>query len=80
MEIKNCPHCGGECDLYYQGGRHGYFCWVECCSCGCKSRSFCLGQSVSDDWFDSVPAQRAATVWNRRPDVERVVSLCRTES
>ena len=65
-DIKTCPHCGGESDLYYQGGRHGYFCWVECSSCGCKSRSFSLGVSVPENWDETIPAERAVSVWNRR--------------
>lgn len=75
MEIENCLHCGGLSDLYYQGGKHGYFCWVECSSCGSRSRTFGLGERLCDNWFEQIAAIRAISAWNRK-----VVGECRTES
>lgn len=64
--LKPCPFCNGEADLWANCGRYGYFVFCECSVCSAKSKAFNLGRDLPDDWEDTVAARRARDAWNRR--------------
>ena len=62
--LKKCPFCGGDADYMTQYGRRGYFNWVECITCGCRTKTFSSGEEE----FSLNSTQFAAYAWNRRRD------------
>ena len=72
-ELKPCPFCGGEAELYSMKrdnrkrfGVYHMIAEIRCCGVlGCTAR-------VSQAGFDEKRAfENAATIWNRRTDDER---------
>jgi Lar family restriction alleviation protein len=67
--MKSCPFCGGG-DVYikYNGSKHGRFYYVECDTCGGRTRGVCLAFSRIDDdhEWDNPTAQQVIRLWNRR--------------
>jgi hypothetical protein len=71
---KNCPFCDGS-DIYlkYNGSRYGRYFYVECQTCGGRTRGVCMPnreiptrkESGVDD-FDNRYAVEAMNCWNRR--------------
>lgn len=39
-ELKKCPFCGNEADLWYRSTQYGYIGYAECSVCSAKSRAF----------------------------------------
>ncbi len=66
MELKTCPFCGGEADIWENYGKHGYFTFCECSICSARSKAFSLGRDLSEDWDTTTAARRAIDAWNRR--------------
>lgn len=65
-EIKHCPFCGGEADLWYKWGKHGYLTFVECEICSAQSKPFSLGREIDENWYESASSKKAIAFWNRR--------------
>lgn len=65
-KLKRCPFCGGEANLWENGGRYGYFAYCECSICSASSKSFTIGRDLPDNWGDTNAAKRAVDSWNRR--------------
>lgn len=66
MELKKCPFCGGESDLFSVKGRNGYFVFVQCTMCNSQSKTFSLGSFRSQNWENSQASKNALSVWNTR--------------
>ena len=70
MELKHCPFCGGEADIWRMYGKYGYFMVVKCSVCGASGKTFMDGREDKDDGdptlWETVAARRAAEAWNRR--------------
>lgn len=65
-ELKPCPFCGGEADLWSNEGRNGYFVRCECAVCGSKTKSFFMGPHLPLEWGKTLEAEMAREAWNRR--------------
>lgn len=65
-ELRRCPFCGGEADIWENFGRNGYFTFCECSTCSARSKSFSLGRDLPEDWGNTIAARRATFAWNRR--------------
>lgn len=70
-DLKKCPFCGEEADLWRNFGRYGYFVYVECSICSAKSKSYKFPGELTDDWETTIAARRATDAWNRRAGDER---------
>lgn len=57
--LMKCPFCNGEANFYWREMRYGSIVWVECETCGAKSKAFSMG----DDLNGFVKAGKA---WERR--------------
>ena len=69
LELKPCPFCGSEANLYYVEGKRYYFVLCECEVCGAKTKSFLIGREIDEKtWFETLPAHRAIEAWNRRKE------------
>ena len=66
MELKKCPFCGGEADLFYARGKNGFFVFVQCTMCNSQSKTFGVGKILFDDWVESQASKSAVNVWNTR--------------
>lgn len=66
MELKLCPFCGGEADLWSRYGRNGFFAFCQCAVCSSSAKAFFIGRDRPDDWGESLAAIRAQEAWNRR--------------
>ena len=67
--LKDCPFCGGsDIFLKYNGARHGYFYYVECNTCGGRTRGACLpdGQYSEETEWDNKAARTVELLWNQR--------------
>lgn len=40
MKINNCPACNGPAAIRYTKGLQGFHVWIQCKSCGFKTREF----------------------------------------
>lgn len=65
-EMKPCPFCGHEADLYTNRGKNGYFVYCKCSFCFAQGKTYLLGPKRLDEWENTVPAQRAIDAWNMR--------------
>ena len=70
---ENCPFCGGEPILMYQfsAKRRCYFGWVECQSCGARTRTKeVYGEPGDDGFYGQGAYQRLWYLWSRRDGKE----------
>jgi hypothetical protein len=72
QEFKPCPFCGGK-DIFlkYNGSNHGRFYYVECETCGGRTKGICRPWREIDEDNDPYEwdCQQAMTVkrlWERR--------------
>lgn len=74
-KLKNCPFCGRNDANYYtrQNINGSAFVWVECDTCGAKSRAFSYSGEVKMGVVDygDYGVERSADAWNRRPTDEQ---------
>ena len=79
MEIKPCPFCGGD-DIYtkYNGGKYGRFYYVECSTCGARTRGVLRpwrevpdNRDQDEHEWDCEAAIRAESLWDRRTYAEQ---------
>lgn len=69
MELKVCPHCGGEAELFknYSHKTGSYFTFVKCSMCGSQGKIY---NSYEDPertgWEDNTACQSAVKAWNMR--------------
>lgn len=67
MNIKACPHCGGNSDLntYYSKRAKCYFVHVKCSICGARGKSYTCTDNPQDS-ADNKACEDAITAWNMR--------------
>ena len=67
-ELKPCPFCGHEANIYYRGTRNGIVFYVQCDVCMAQTRVFRAynEDTESDDFWDQLPVLKAIDAWNRR--------------
>lgn len=67
-KLKPCPLCGGEASQISQGGRKGMFGWIECDSCGTRTRAISLygDRDKDEDFYEQFNYDILASIWNRR--------------
>lgn len=67
-ELKPCPFCGYTViTTYSRNGRNGSFAWLECNTCGAKTR--CVSTNIhanEPDFRGSIAEERLMSLWNRR--------------
>lgn len=72
QDMKPCPFCGGtDIFLRYNGSRNGRFYYVECETCGGRTKGVCrpYNSIPKDDdphEWDCHEAQTVTRLWNRR--------------
>lgn len=66
FEIKKCPFCNGDAELYSVKGKHGYFCFVQCSFCGSQGKTYFIGDVRDDDWAETPASNNAIKAWNTR--------------
>ncbi len=65
--LKHCPFCGGNAFFWTRGTRYGYIAWVECETCGGRSKAVSTKMQVDEDGFvESTSARVLKGAWNRR--------------
>lgn len=68
-ELKKCPFCGNEADLWYRSTQYGYIGYAECSVCSAKSRAFSVkNPDKCKDGWDQLGFTRAIDAWNRRSE------------
>lgn len=65
-ELKPCPFCGGQADLWWKHSRIGYFTVVVCSICKSSGKIFSFDDELPNEWESSIEAKRAKQAWNRR--------------
>lgn len=65
-ELKSCPFCGGEADVWVKYGRYGWFAVCECSVCSASGKTFSIGKDCPEEWEETNAAVRAKKAWNRR--------------
>nr|DAR19827.1 MAG TPA: restriction alleviation protein [Caudoviricetes sp.] len=66
IEIYNCPFCGAEANIHYQGYRKGYLVFCKCSLCEAQSKALHSDENPEDvDWLNQ-PCFDAIVRWNRR--------------
>jgi hypothetical protein len=53
-------------DVYYHGGRRGFFVYARCEICNAQAKTFFIGENLPENWTDHVACQNAALAWNNR--------------
>lgn len=69
MEFKACPFCGQDAaTLYrnYSGRLRKYFVWVECDTCGARSKATAEDSDPADENWESAECRRVVGAWNMR--------------
>lgn len=70
---KPCPFCGGR-DVYmkYNGAKNGRFYYIECGTCGGRTRGVCRPYRMIQDpdlhEWDCEQALNVERLWERRAD------------
>ena len=62
-ELKKCPFCGGEADIYRGYGKYGFFVVAECVLCGARTKCFSSGK---DHEYEENAMKNAIFAWNKR--------------
>lgn len=65
-ELKPCPFCGDEANMWCRGTRHGYMIIVKCDLCGAQTKAFWSDTDAADDDWNNQACKMAAKAWNRR--------------
>ena len=67
-ELKPCPFCAGiEIMTFSRSGRKGAFAWVECDTCGAKTRCVSTNTHADEpDFRGSIAEEHLISLWNRR--------------
>ena len=73
-EMKSCPFCGGESvELKHNSAKYGWFYYVECVSCGGRTRGICRPRKELPNYdeedvneWDNRYADTVVMLWNRR--------------
>lgn len=65
-ELKPCPFCGCNADLWSKYAKYGYFLFCQCDFCEARTKGFKLGYDLPEDWANSKAAQKAIEAWNSR--------------
>ena len=67
-KLKPCPFCGGD-DIYtkYNGAKHGRFYYIECNTCGGRTRGACIpfSEAQEHEW-DNRAVNTVTMLWNQR--------------
>ncbi|MBO6266798.1 MAG: Lar family restriction alleviation protein [Synergistaceae bacterium] len=68
-ELKRCPFCGGEADVYSRGGRYGVMVYVKCERCDAQTRvKSAKGSSKDKGFWDQLAVHELENLWNMRVD------------
>ena len=66
-ELKTCPFCGGEAELWARYGKHGYIVFAKCSVCDAQSRcKSAHGDTEDSDFWDQVSVSEVKRLWNFR--------------
>lgn len=74
-DIKNCPFCGGEANLFCEFkiedpndeySPNGYFVKCECETCGARGKEFISLENPADVKWDNMACRDAIKAWNMR--------------
>ena len=76
MEIKKCPFCGGEANLYcnYSTRHRRYFVFVQCCVCHAQSGSRCSYDHPKHDGWENDVCYEVIASWNNRQGGKNEIS------
>lgn len=67
VEVKTCPHCGGEGRVKVWANKYGFLrAFVVCDECGMETRLFC--RERSSDSSDFAFIEEALDSWNARAE------------
>lgn len=67
----NCPFCGGEPIMMYQHSSNGIFGWIECQTCGGRTKTKRVyGVPGDPDFYDQFAYNALWTLWTRRQNEE----------
>lgn len=74
MELKRCPFCGGEADVWWEAGRgkwsDRFFYKVKCNMCGVEGKAFAFFHDgdlsgTNEEWNNNA-YRSAVAFWNSR--------------
>lgn len=72
--FRECPFCGGtDIFLKHNGSKNGVFYYVECETCGGRTKGVCrpwrdIPQGKDEHEWDCYQAMMVARLWERRAD------------
>lgn len=66
LNVKKCPFCNGNAELYSVKGKLGYFCFVKCSFCGSQGKTYSMGETRNNNWDNTLAANNAISAWNKR--------------
>lgn len=68
LEIRECPHCGGEAALCYKYSlkTDSYLVFCKCQLCGAQGRVYSSKECPEDENWESQTCKRALEAWNMR--------------
>lgn len=70
-ELKLCPFCGGNAEMWRNYGKFGPFVYVKCAICDAQTRIKTAKDIDDDDSFWNQSACHAvAALWNQRGEKE----------
>ena len=65
--LDTCPCCGGSASFWTQGGRYGFWAYVQCDTCGLRTKGVKTDVPANEpDFFDMNAPRILASLWNRR--------------
>ena len=72
-DIKPCPHCAGQSELWYNYSRkiNGYFIFVKCSLCGAQGRIYMSRESPEQSDWDLNQCRYAVEAWNQRVTIKK---------
>ena len=74
MEYKPCPFCGSKLiSMYsnYSRNAKAYFVWIECDTCGARSKATSQRTSPEDSNWRDMACQKVLSLWNMRATAAR---------